>query len=57
MVTTGCKTDILRCEEAWEEYVIYCRGKHAPLKYHEFNDEIARLLGEPTRKSGNLRNF
>eukprot|EP00798_Chlamydomonas_sp_ICE-L_P017709 gene17709-24068_t len=57
VVTTDCKTDILKREDAWEEYIMYCKGKHATLKYHEFNDEIARVLGEPTKKSGNLRNF
>ena len=34
--------DILKREEAWDEYIMYCKGKHATLKYHEFNDEIAR---------------
>ncbi len=56
-VTTDCKTDILKREDVWAEYIMYCKGKHATMKYHEFNDEIVRMLGEPTKKSGNLRNF
>ena len=54
---TGKATDVLRRSDVWDDYTHYCKGKHAAVQYHEFNVDIARVMGEPTKKSGSLSNF
>ena len=52
VVRTGNRRDVLRRDAVWTRYLVVMEGqKSRPMKYSEFNAEIALRLGEPQAKS------